>query len=54
MSFNCSKKQILVFRAGTGLKISKSKANLENWYKLIINDDFSDVYFTSEQNQDLY
>ncbi len=37
------------YAAGTGLKISKTVGNLENWHKLIINDDFVDVFFTSEQ-----
>ncbi len=37
------------YSAGTGLKISRTAGNLENWHKIIINDDFTDVFFTSEQ-----
>jgi photosystem II stability/assembly factor-like uncharacterized protein len=37
------------YAAGTGLKIDKADGNLDVWNKLIINDDFYGVYFTSER-----
>lgn len=36
------------YNAGSGLRISKAEGNLDLWYKLIINDNFADVFFTSE------
>ena len=38
----------LGYSAGTGLSIYKTQSNYENWKLTIINDNFSDVYFTSE------
>ncbi|GBD86219.1 Ycf48-like protein [bacterium BMS3Abin03] len=37
------------YNAGAGLKIYKAEGNLDVWSKLIINTDFADVYFTTEQ-----
>jgi len=36
------------YSAGTVLKINKSEGNFNIWNRLILNDTFSDVYFTSE------
>lgn len=36
------------YSAGTVLKINKAEVNLDVWNRLILNDTFSDVYFTSE------
>ena len=38
----------LGYSAGTGLSIYKTQNSYENWQPTIINDNFSDVYFTSE------
>jgi photosystem II stability/assembly factor-like uncharacterized protein len=37
------------FSAGTGLKINKTDGGLDIWNRLIINDNFSDVFFVTEQ-----
>ena len=37
------------YSAGTGLTILKAKGDFDTWNKAIINDDFTDVYFTSTQ-----
>ena len=36
------------YSAGTVLKINKAEGNFNIWNRLILNDTFSDVYFTSE------
>jgi photosystem II stability/assembly factor-like uncharacterized protein len=36
------------YSAGTSLKIYKAEGNLESWRKLILNEDFSDVFFINE------
>jgi len=38
----------LGYAAGIGLRIYRALNNLDAWNKLIINDNFVDVYFTSE------
>jgi len=38
------------YSSGAGLKINKADGNLDEWNRLIINDNFSDVFFVSEQN----
>jgi photosystem II stability/assembly factor-like uncharacterized protein len=37
------------YSAGTNLKIYKTENGYENWKRLIINDNFSDVFFVNEQ-----
>jgi photosystem II stability/assembly factor-like uncharacterized protein len=37
------------YSAGTELRIYKTENDYENWQRLIINDNFSDVFFVSEQ-----
>lgn len=37
------------YAAGTGLKINKAEGNLDIWHKLIINENFTDVFFPTEQ-----
>lgn len=37
------------YSAGTNLKIYKTENGYDNWRRLIINDNFSDVFFVSEQ-----
>ncbi len=37
------------YDVGTNLRIFKATGNLDIYHKLIINDDFTDVFFTSEQ-----
>jgi len=37
------------YSVGTGLKINKADGSLDTWNRLIINDNFSDVFFVSEQ-----
>ena len=37
------------YSVGEGLNIYKADNGFDNWRKLIINDNFSDVYFTTEQ-----
>ncbi|MBK7629378.1 MAG: hypothetical protein IPJ23_01400 [Ignavibacteriales bacterium] len=37
------------YSAGNGLKINKAEGNLDIWNRLIINDNFSDVFFVNEQ-----
>ncbi len=37
------------YDAGSGLRIYKAEGNLDEWEKLIINDNINDVYFTSSQ-----
>lgn len=37
------------YSAGTGLKLSKSENDLDLWNRLIINDNFADVSFVSQQ-----
>ena len=41
--------QNIGYDAGSYLRIFKANGNLDLWNKLIINDDFSDVFFTSEK-----
>ncbi|MBX2975851.1 MAG: T9SS type A sorting domain-containing protein [Ignavibacteriaceae bacterium] len=41
--------EIIGYSAGTGLKISKTENGYENWERLIMNDNFSDVCFVSEE-----
>jgi photosystem II stability/assembly factor-like uncharacterized protein len=36
------------YAAGTNLKIFKTENGYENWQRLIINDNFADVFFTNE------
>ena len=36
------------FSAGTGLKIFKAEGDIDLWHKLIINDDLTSIFFTSE------
>ncbi|MCK6615894.1 MAG: T9SS type A sorting domain-containing protein, partial [Ignavibacteriaceae bacterium] len=36
------------YSAGTSVKIYKAEGNLESWRKLILNEDFSDVFFINE------
>ncbi|GMU85788.1 MAG: hypothetical protein AMXMBFR48_10300 [Ignavibacteriales bacterium] len=36
------------YSAGSVLKIYKAEGNLESWRKLILNEDFSDVFFINE------
>ncbi len=47
--FQLFKEENIGFDAGTALRIYKADGNLDVWHKSIINDDFSDVFFTSEQ-----
>ena len=37
------------YSAGTELRIYKTEDGYENWQRLIINDNFSDVFFVTEQ-----
>jgi len=37
------------YSSGTGLKINKADGSFDVWNRLIINDNFSDVFFVSEQ-----
>jgi photosystem II stability/assembly factor-like uncharacterized protein len=37
------------YNVGSSLKLFRSDGNYDNWNRLIINDDFYDVYFTSSQ-----
>jgi photosystem II stability/assembly factor-like uncharacterized protein len=37
------------YSAGTGLKINKSDESFDIWNRIIINDNFSDVFFVNEQ-----
>ena len=37
------------YSAGSGLKISKTERGLDSWYKLVLNESFADVYFTSKE-----
>ncbi|HLG31794.1 MAG TPA: YCF48-related protein [Ignavibacteriaceae bacterium] len=37
------------YSAGTELKLAKAEGNLDVWNRLIINDNFSDVFFVNEQ-----
>ncbi len=37
------------YSAGTEVKINKTEGNLDAWTRLFINDNFSDVFFVSEQ-----
>ncbi len=37
------------YSVGSGLRIYKTENSFENWQRLIINDNFSDVYFVSEK-----
>lgn len=41
--------QNIGYDAGSYLRIFKANGNLDLWNKLIVNDDFNDVYFTSTQ-----
>lgn len=36
------------YSVGTGLQIKKAESNLDVWNRLIINDNFSDVFFINE------
>ncbi len=36
------------YNAGTGLKLWKAEGNYDVWHRMIINDNFADVFFTSE------
>lgn len=38
------------YLVGDGLIIDKTTNSGQNWFRTIINDDFSDVFFTNEQN----
>ena len=37
------------YSVGTGLRVYKTENSFENWQRLIINDNFSDVFFVDEQ-----
>jgi photosystem II stability/assembly factor-like uncharacterized protein len=37
------------YSVGNSLKLNKAEGNLDIWNRLIINDNFSDVFFVSEQ-----
>ena len=37
------------FSVGTGLQIKKAESNLDVWNRLIINDNFADVFFVTEE-----
>src|SRR5574338_1233542 len=43
------KQENIGYDAGSSLKIYKAEGNLDIWHKLIINDDFVDVFFPTEQ-----
>ena len=47
--FQLFPEQSIGYSAGTGLKLFKAEGDIDVWHKLIINDDFTDVFFTSEQ-----
>ena len=36
------------YNAGTGLKLWKAEGSYYDWYRVLINDNFADVFFTSE------
>jgi len=40
--------ELVGYSAGTGLRILKAEGDFNIWRKVIINDNFSDVFFTSE------
>lgn len=37
------------YNVGSGLKIYKADGNFDQWHRLFINDNFSDVFFVTEQ-----
>ncbi len=37
------------YSAGTEIKICKAEGDLDEWHRLFINDNFSDVFFVNEQ-----
>ncbi len=41
--------ELIGYAAGTGLTVTKADGDLNIWRKAILNDNFSDVFFTSEQ-----
>ncbi|HSH66179.1 MAG TPA: T9SS type A sorting domain-containing protein, partial [Bacteroidia bacterium] len=43
------KEENIGYSAGTGLRIYKTENGYENWQRLVINDNFSDVFFTNEE-----
>ncbi len=43
------KQENIGYNTGSGLKIYKADGDLDVWHKLIINDDFVDVFFPTEQ-----
>ncbi len=43
------KQENIGYNAGSGLKIYKADGDLDVWHKAIINDDFVDVFFPTEQ-----
>jgi photosystem II stability/assembly factor-like uncharacterized protein len=42
------KEEYIGYSVGTGLRIYKTENSFENWQRLIINDNFSDVFFINE------
>ncbi len=43
------KEENIGYSAGTGLRIYKTENGYENWQRLIINDNFADVFFINEE-----
>ena len=43
------KEQNIGYSVGIGLRIYKTENSFENWQRLIINDNFSDVFFINEE-----
>ena len=41
-------RQNIGYDVGSGLRVYKADGNLDSWHKLILNDNFSDVFFTGE------
>ncbi|MDP3149199.1 MAG: YCF48-related protein [Ignavibacteria bacterium] len=41
--------QNIGYSIGTGLRVYKTDKGFENWHRLIINDNFADVFFVSER-----